>query len=58
MSRRTYRNERGEEIIKIIDYEECRHKTNGKCYNNRDWKRLGKKCYGCEGGSRWKEKKR
>lgn len=57
MSRRTYFDEEDREIVVIIDYEECRYKTNGICYNNSDVKRLGKKCRGCEGGKRWKEKK-
>ena len=58
MSRITFEEEDGKEVIVIIDYEECRYKTNGKCYCNADWKKLGKKCLGCEGGSKWKEQKR
>lgn len=58
MSRITYEDEFGEIRIKIVNYDECRYKTNGICYNNSDIKRLGKKCMRCEGGERWKEKKR
>lgn len=57
MSRITVEDENGVEKIIIIDYEECRYKTNGTCYSNADWKKLGKKCLGCEGGKRWKERK-
>ena len=58
MSRRTYFDARGEERAVIISYEECRYKTNGICYNNYEWRTLGKRCFGCEGGVKWKEKKR
>ena len=57
MSRVTYENAEGKEILVIVNYEECRYKTNGICYSNRDWKRLGKKCLGCEGGKEWKEQR-
>lgn len=29
----------------IRDENECRHKVNGICFNNRRIKELGKKCY-------------
>lgn len=58
MSRRTYFDETGEERVVIIREDECRYKTNGICYNNRDTKRLGKRCEGCEGGKQWLERKR
>ena len=35
-----------EEKEVIVDYNECRFKVNGKCYNNfAGYKKLGKKCY-------------
>lgn len=55
MSRVTIEDELGRERVVIMDYEECRYKTNGKCYNNRNMKKLGKVCRGCE---KWKEEKR
>ena len=58
MSRVTFDDESGKEVIVIVDYEECKYKTNGKCYYNGEWKRLGKKCLGCEGGKIWKEQRR
>ena len=58
MSRVTYEDELGREVVVIVDYNECRYKTNGICYMNRDWRKLGKKCYGCKGGEEWKEQKR
>ena len=57
MSRVTYEKEDGREEIIIVDYNECRYKTNGTCYSNEDWKKLGKRCRGCEGGEKWKEQK-
>lgn len=48
MSRVTYfiDDEEKEEKEIIIDYNECKYKVNGKCYNNfGDYKRLGKRCY-------------
>lgn len=57
MSRVTYEKEDGREEIIIVDYNECRYKTNGKCYSNSNWKQLGKRCMGCEGGNKWKEQK-
>lgn len=50
MSRITFEDELGRERVVVMDYEECRYKTNGKCYNNREMKRLGKVCRGCESG--------
>ena len=55
VSRVTFADELGRERVVIMDYEECRYKTNGKCYNNRNMKKLGKVCRGCE---KWKEEKR
>lgn len=57
MSRVTYEKEDGREEIIIVDYSECRYKTNGTCYSNEDWKKLGKRCMGCEGGEKWKEQR-
>lgn len=48
MSRVTYfvDEEEKEEKEIIVDYNECKFKVNGKCYNNfGDYKKLGKKCY-------------
>ena len=58
MSRITYVDENNKEVVVIINYEECRYKTNGICYNNYDMKLLGKKCIKCERGSKWREMKR
>lgn len=33
------------EGIKEIEIKGCKHKVNGICYNNGDYKKLGKKCY-------------
>lgn len=47
MSRLVFWNE--DNIIREIVYmkDECRYKTNSKCFNNKS-KKLGTKCYGCE----------
>lgn len=55
MSRITFEDELGIERVVIMDYKECRYKTNEKCYNNKNLEKLGKKCRGCE---KWKEEKR
>lgn len=43
MSRYTYFDENEDE--KIIIKDGCKYKTNGICYCNRDWIKLGKKCH-------------
>jgi len=57
VSRVTYEDEKGIERVVIIDYKECRLKTNGKCYNNYDWRKLGKVCHGCKEGDNWRERR-
>lgn len=57
MSRITYEDEEGKEVVVIVDYEACKFKTNKKCYNNYDWKKLGKVCHGCKEGDKWREQR-
>lgn len=48
MSRVTYflDDEEKEEKEVIVDFNECRFKVNGKCYNNfAGYKKLGKRCH-------------
>lgn len=32
----------------IYKNEECRYKCNSICFNTKSFKKLGKKCHGCE----------
>lgn len=48
MSRKLFLGE--SDIIKEVIYreDECRYKTNNICFNNSNFKMLGKKCHGCQ----------
>lgn len=45
MSRRTFIKEDETEIEIIESNEKCRYMVNGKCYNNKDYRTLGKVCH-------------